>query len=668
MKNNIIKILIKIQEKIKIFSKLKEKLLIWLFEKETITIEELYSRYNKTKCKIYNQYDNELKFIEQSENIDNLYVESENNTFIKIEKILKTVEYEEWKIETENGLFLDCADDHIVIKENYEEIYVKDLVVGDKIRTKFGVSKISSILYSNKKSNMFDLELSNNSNHIYYTNDILSHNTTTTASFLLIYSIFNENKHVAIVANKQQTSREILDRIKLMYDYLPMWLKPGIKEWNKNSIIFENGCRIVAYATSSSSIRGQAVSVLYIDEFAFIPHNLVEEFIESTFPAISASKTSRIIITSTPKGKNHFYMFYRNAELGKSDFVTDTIEWDDVPGRDLGWREKQIAELGSEEKFEQEYNAQFIDASNLLISSSILQFIEKTYIKQPITREIYDEKTKTWLGSSVVTDDVTISVKNSYYRGFRIWELPDPKKIYLIVADVSEGKELDYSAFIVVDISGEIFKIVATYQNNTVSTIEYPAVLYSTAKYFNNAYILVENNSVGHSVTNDLWYEYEYEYLVNLDLEGEKKNKKKKYFELGVKTTKKVKKQGALHMKYLIENLKIEFYDERILEELYSFIKKPNGSFVADEGCHDDFAMCILLFAYLFKVNYYFEGIKKEKHIPDLNSPLDTDEEKEDENSLSGFAYIEGNSKSQINLKKSKMDESEELFLKIIMS
>jgi hypothetical protein len=645
------------------FKKLQQKIINWIFEKETITIGEFYKRYYPEKCNIINPDTNELKFIEQAI-MDNIYVESESNTFIKADRILKTVEYENWRIETQNGLWLEGADDHIIIKENYDECHIDNLKIGDKIRTRFGVDIITNIVNTNIKENMYDLELTDNSNHLFYTNDILSHNTTTTAAFILMYIMFNEDKKVAMVANKQTSSKEILDRIKLMYDYLPMWLKPGIKVWNKYSIEFENGCMIIASATSASSIRGQSIALLYIDEFAFIEQHLVEEFIESTFPVIASSKLARIIISSTPKGKNHFYRFYKNAMDGKSVFKPTSIEWYEVPGRDMAWRTEKIMELGSQETFDQEYGGEFIDVSNLLISSSILKWFEDTMIKPYLDTKIYDPITKLWYGKASheyydiankkEEDDV-----HQLYKGFLLWEKPNPQKSYVIVVDVSEGKQQDHSAFIVVDVSAKPFRIVATYQNNEISTIEYPEVIVYCGRYYNDAYLLIENNSIGAGVANDVSTDYEYENTINLDYESEAKVKKKKYHEIGVKTNKRVKKMGALNMKHMIENHEIEFYDERIMDELNNFIRHQTKGFCANSGWHDDLIMCILLFCYLAKIRNYFEGLQQ-------NIKKTAEKEKDDE-LTGGYAYVEG-SKSHFNPKKKAEEESDKMLYRLLMS
>lgn len=411
--------------------------------------------------------------------------------------------------------------------------------------------------------------------------------TTTASAFMLIYAIYNNDKTVAIVANKQATAKEILERIKLMYDYIPMWMKPGIIEWNKNSIKFENGCKIIASATSSDSIRGQSIAVLYLDEFAFIRKNLVNQFIESTFPVISSSKLSRIIITSTPNGKNHFYKFFMDAKHHKSAFVALDIKWNDVPGRDDEWRLERIAELGSVEKFNQEYGAEFIEASNLAFTADTLRHIDRIQVTEHLTSEV------------------------KVMVGLKIFERPIRGQKYILIADVAGGKGRDSSTIIIMDITSEnVYNIVATYQSNTISTIDYPGTIYSLALYYYNAFVLIENNGLGDGVVNDLWYQYEYSNVYSEDFTRENKSKKKAYREIGINTNKKNKKAGVLFLSALLDKFKIYIPDVRVIDEMYTFVKNEGGTYSASSGNHDDFVMNLVLFAYLAKTRDSFDILK----------------------------------------------------------
>ena len=173
--------------------------------------------------------------------------------------------------------------------------------------------------------------------------------TTTVASLLLWYALFTENFSIAILANKQAQSFEILDRITSAFEYLPKWLQQGVVEWNKGRIELANGSKIIASATSSSAIRGTSQNLIYLDEFAFIPSNLQESFFNSVYPTISSGQTSKVIITSTPNGLNMFYKLWADSENGKNSYARVDVHWSQVPGRDAAWREQTIKNTSLEQ-------------------------------------------------------------------------------------------------------------------------------------------------------------------------------------------------------------------------------------------------------------------------------------------------------------------------------
>lgn len=580
------------------FKKLKQRFLNWLkYDTHEITIEEFHVKFGQS-TQIKETENGKLKFIEESVPYENVEIESHDG-WNSVLSVFKTIKYEIWQVETENGDFLECADHHLLINKSGNPVRLNSLQSGQQIQTKTGLQKIKRIIKTERHEHMYDAQLSPDTDHTFFTNNILSHNTTSSAAFILFFILFNKNKEVAILANKQPTTKEILDRIKNMYRHLPIWLKPGVKEWNKHSVEFENGCKIIAASTSSSSISGKSISLLYIDEFALIAKNVIEDFIDSTFPVIAAAKTSRILISSTPKGKNHFYRFFMDAkhkEKTKSPFIAKEIAWDAPPGRDLKWREEKIRELGSVEKFNQEYGGDFLDTCDMLINGNALEHIERTYRMPPL--------------------DIKINMNGQSIKGLKIYEKPVPKlptqkeHVYVLCADVAEGKEQDSSAISIIDVTTAPFKQVASFKNNEINLIEFPYVIYQLAVYYNYAYVVVENNSVGSGVVKDLWFELEYPNMVNLNFVNETKLKHMKYWELGVKTTKKSKKQGALHMKYLIENYKLIIHDAETIDELYHFVQHYiKGTYSAEEGYHDDLVMTLILFSYMAKTQMYFRSI-----------------------------------------------------------
>jgi hypothetical protein len=177
--------------------------------------------------------------------------------------------------------------------------------------------------------------------------------TTTSAAYILWYTLFQENKTVAVLANKATAAREVLNRYQLMYENLPSWLQQGVITWNKGDVELENGSKVFTSATTASGIRGKSVNMLYVDEAAIIPNTIAEQFFTSVYPTISAGNTTKILLSSTPMGYNHFWKFWNDAENGRNDFVPLFIPYWRIPGRDEKWAEEQKRQLG-ELKFNQE--------------------------------------------------------------------------------------------------------------------------------------------------------------------------------------------------------------------------------------------------------------------------------------------------------------------------
>jgi hypothetical protein len=381
--------------------------------------------------------------------------------------------------------------------------------------------------------------------------------TTTNTIYILHYILFNSDKKVALLANKAITTREILSRIKLAYELLPNWMKPGVVEWNKGSVEFSNGCKILAAATSSSSIRGESISLLVVDEAAFVDN--WEEFYTATYPTISSGKNSQVILVSTINGLNHYHNIMEKARLGKSNYKAFEVSWRDVPGRDEAWRQETINNT-SEEAFEQEHENVALGSSNTLISTKCL----KTLVtKEPI-----------------------------YYReNVRIYEEPIEGHIYVGVVDTSRGKGLDYSAISIIDVTSYPFVQVATYYDNEVSYMVYPAVIFALGTKYNNAHLIIENNDVGGHITTELNFNFEYENIVTPSVDSRKK------YELGVRTTKRVKSVGCGSLRDLLEGQRLVVNDKNTINELGSFVRH-GSSYQAQKGLHDDLVMTLVLFAW----------------------------------------------------------------------
>lgn len=286
-------------------------------------------------------------------------------------KLIQTEEFQEYELKTDKGSTLYCADKHNIIMEDGNEHFVDELFVGMRLKTKSGVEIVTSVKPTNRRTKMYDLEVPDG--HQYYTNDIASHNTTTTMAYLLHQAITRSNITIAILANKGDTAAEVLDRIKFAYESLPWYLQVGVKTWNKKSIELGNGSKIITAATSGSSIRGKSVNCIYIDEIAHIDNDV--EFYTSTYPVISSGKSTQVIMTSTPKGLNLFYKIWCDAIEGRNKFKTLAYDWTVVPGRDEAWREETIANT-SPVQFAQEFEC---------VSGDTI-----VTVRHPVSNQIYE--------------------------------------------------------------------------------------------------------------------------------------------------------------------------------------------------------------------------------------------------------------------------------------
>ena len=542
------------------FKKIKQIIFNYIFSYEEIEIEKFYQKFSNEEVEIYNE--NKLKFISKSSKIENYFVEGENK-FISVKDILKTVPYEIWNIETKNGLNLNCADKHIIISQNDEEIFVENLEINQKIKTKFGIDEIKNIKKSNKKENMFDLELYNE--HKYFSNNILSHNTICTSGFILHFILFNEYKNVAILANKGATARKILAKIKNMYKNLPEWIQVGVREWNKGSVEFGNSCIIEASNTSADGIRGDSIGLLFLDELAFVERGLWEEFWKSTYPTISSSKEAKIFISSTPNGFNHYWKFWNEAIKNKNGYKFLKVLWDEVPGRDQAWKEQTLKELnGDIEFFNSEFNCEFLGSAGTLISSYSLK-----------NQLIYE-------------DPIETSFENKY----KIYKQPVEKNQYLLMIDPGGGLGQDYSTIQVLDITEDITEQVAVYKDNKISLKEFPFVIEKISKLYNNGLIIGENNLFG-EVLNDLNYELD----ANVFFDDK----------FGIRMTRGVKASGNSFLKRDIEegNLKIIDFDT-ILE--FSTYVKVKQSYEAESGYNDDLITALVLYSYFIKQKIWIEN------------------------------------------------------------
>jgi hypothetical protein len=438
---------------------------------------------------------------------------------------------------------------------------------------------------------------------------IPTHNSTTAVSFLLHYSIFNDNVSIAILANKASTAKDLLGRLQISFENLPNWMQQGIKSWNKTSLELENGSKIITASTSASSVRGGSYNVIFLDEFAFVPNNVALNFMNSVYPTISSGKDSKVIVVSTPNSLNHFYKMWDEAIKKENDYIPLEINWNDVPGRDEEWRKKTIANLGSQKAFDQEFNCSFLGSSNTLISGAKLQTMVH---HKPI-------KSKKFLDTH---------------------EEPIEEHQYMITVDVARGVDLDYSAFTVIDITKMPYKVVAKYRDNTIKPIMFPYIVKDVGLHYNKAFVLCETNDVGDQVANALHYDLEYPNLLTCFIKGRQGQVLGQGFggnrvEYGVKMSKNVKKLGSINLKMLIEEDKLLINDYDTINELSTFIQKSN-SFMAEEGKNDDLVSCLILFAWA-STNEYFKEITDD----DIRKRLFQEKQADEENDMLPIGFLE---------------------------
>ena len=431
--------------------------------------------------------------------------------------------------------------------------------------------------------------------------------STIVTSYLLWYVLFNANVNVAILANKAATAREMLGRLQLSYENLPKWLQQGILGWNKGSLELENGSKILAASTSASAVRGMSFNVIFLDEFAFVPNHIADQFFSSVYPTISSGKSTKVIIISTPHGMNMFYKLWHDAERGTNEYIPTEVHWSEIPGRDEVWKEQTIRNT-SEQQFRVEFECEFLGSVDTLISPSKLRVMP--YL-DPITEN----------------------------RGLSVYEKAIEKHNYILTVDVSRGIGGDYSAFCVIDTTTLPYKLVAKYRNNEIKPIVLPNILVDVAKNYNGAYILCEVNDIGGQVADIIQYDLEYENLLMASMRGRAGQQLGQGFsgkktQLGVKMSTAVKQVGCSNLKALIEEDKLVIQDYDTIAELTTFIQKGQ-SFQAEEGCHDDLAMCLVIFGWMAMQPYF-----KEMHDNDVRARIYADQREAIEQDMAPFGFI----------------------------
>jgi hypothetical protein len=514
---------------------------------------------------------------------DNIYLGNPN-----LKKANTSIEF------TEDNIieFLKCKEDPVYFAKNYIKI-----VSLDHGLVPFEMYPFQEKLVRNFHENRFNIcKMPRQTGK-----------STTCVSYLLHYAVFNDNVNIAILANKASTARDLLGRLQLAYENLPKWMQQGIISWNKGSLELENGSKISSNSTSSSAVRGGSYNVIFLDEFAFIPNHIADDFFASVYPTISSGQSTKVIIVSTPRGMNHFYRMWHDAEKGKNEYVPTDVHWSEVPGRDTKWKEQTIANT-SEQQFKVEFECEFLGSVDTLINPSKLRTL------------IYDDPIK----------------RN---KGLDIYQNPIEEHNYLITVDVARGVGNDYSAFILFDITNFPYKAVAKYKNNEIKPMLFPAIIHQIAKAYNDSWVLIEVNDIGDQVANILHFDLEYDNVLMCSMRGRAgqivgSGFSGKKSQLGVRMTSNVKKLGCSNLRTLIEDDKLIINDYDIISELTTFIQKHN-TFMAEEGCNDDLAMCLVIFSWLVAQDYF-----KEMTDNDVRKRIYEEQKNQIEQDMSPFGFI----------------------------
>ena len=431
--------------------------------------------------------------------------------------------------------------------------------------------------------------------------------STTIIAYLLHYILFNPTVNIAILANKAAVARDLLGRLQLAYEQLPKWLQQGVMSWNKGSLELENGSKILASSTSASAVRGGSYNIIFLDEFAYVPANVAEQFFSSVYPTISAGTTTKVIIVSTPHGMNMFYKLWVDAENERNSYVPIEVHWSEIPGRDAAWKEETIKNT-SQSQFNSEFECEFLGSIDTLITPARLRTLA---YKDPIQSN----------------------------AGLDLYEKPKENHTYVLTADVSRGTSNDYSAFIVFDVTEMPYKIVAKYRDNEIKPLIFPSKIYDVARAFNQSFVLIEINDIGEQVANAMQFDLEYDNMIMASMRGRAGQVMGGGFsggraQLGVRTTKAVKKTGCSNLKQLVEDNKLIVEDYDCINELSTFIVKGH-SFEADEGCTDDLVACMFLFAWATDQTYF-----KELTDVDIRATMMREQQDALEQDMAPFGFV----------------------------
>lgn len=525
-----------------------------------------------------------------------------------------------WEVITSTGRTLKCADTHILFDSNYKQVYVKDLLVGDTVMTNNGPENIVQIKTFKPKVQMFDATV-DHTDHRYYTNGFLSHNTITASIYNAWYLIFNTDKNTLILANKSDTTKEIIDKTKVVIENLPFFMKPGINKYDVLNVRCDNGCRLVGQSTTAKSGIGFTIHNLFLDEFAHIHPAIVDAFYENVYPTLSSSKVSRITITSTPNGFNKFYQIYQAAERGENEYNSMRVDWWEHPDRNDEWYERELGNLGSIEAFNRQYGNEFVNSSNLLLDPVDLKKMRKN--KKKYTNQELDQ-----------FEDISVDVSGAleFHPDFDVEMCRTEDRYWLFTVDIAEGNGGDYSVINIFEIVPmdlkeinnvntpgamyDFFKLeqVGRFRSNEHVIEDFAKVLYTLAIdvfYSENVKLIVEYNTYGTVL---------FQYLRTIfpqrnDFDDEmvvrfKHRHDSKTLKPGIKLKSDNKAIFCQNFAKLYKNNRINITDDETVNEASLFGKGRNGGYAAQMG-HDDIIITAITATEFFNTTDYADYIEE---------------------------------------------------------
>ena len=394
--------------------------------------------------------------------------------------------------------------------------------------------------------------------------------SVTIATYLLWCALTRKNINIGIAANVVSLAQEVLDKIKKIYIELPIWLQPGLMSWNKQSVEFDNGNKIMISASNGDAFRGFSLTILYVDEVGFIRNNLFEEFMDSVMPAMAAIQDSQALFSSTAAGLNHWYHMVEGARRKENGYTLCEMSWEEVPRYHKDGRIKTPEEFKAEQVakngliyFNQNFGNEFLGSSHTLISGTTLKNI-----------------------SFMKDEDI---IHDSLFNGLRIFEEPKSNHHYILTADPKQDG-IDAIGLHVIDVTTIPFKQVAS-ANLEESFMVIPNRVFDLGTYYNNAYLVQENN-VEANLINTIHDQLEYEGEIFRERKASGKSFKNIW---GIRTTTKTKKMMVSFLKKFVEEDLLIINDKATLDELFNFIEKKNGSYSAEEGYKDDLVMSLCL-------------------------------------------------------------------------